>query len=378
MSSRAERYVELALRLARHEPELVDSYHGPAEIAGRVSAEAPRPVDALVAEADELLADATPDRWLIAQVLALRTTAGKLAGESPAYADEVESTYGVRPRWFDERQFRDAHAALDEALPGGGSIRDRYFRWLDETRLPPELVEPATRAIAAEVRERTRRSIGLPEGEDVELEFVTGERPRGYAHYLGGLRTLVSINAGRALAAADIAHLVAHETYPGHHAHRAWQVTDLVEARGEIERALDVVWSPEAVMFEGIAEAGAELVLPDGQQLTASVLARLGFAYDAEVGTRVAAAVRGLAPVNSNAMLLLQGPDAGDARAYALEWSLQPEDRVARTVERLAARRSPGYVHSYSHGLELVRGHVRGDLRRLRELMTSRAVPADL
>jgi hypothetical protein len=373
------RYLELALTLARYEPELVDSYYGPSEIAVSVARDEPRGLDVLAHDADALLSDAAGDSWLVAQVLALRTTARRLAGESLPYEDEVEATYGVRPRWFDEEGFRDAHAQLDDALPGRGSIRDRFCRWTEETVVPAQLVEPAARSIAAEARQRTRRLIGLPAGARLELEFVTGGAPRGYAHHLGALRSRVSINVERPLGAADLAHLVAHEAYPGHHAHRAWQEAEAA-ARGQIERTIDVVWSPDALIAEGIAEAGAALVVPDGQELAASVLGPLGFAYDAEVGARVAAALRLLAPVNSNAMLLLRarGATAEEVRAYVVDWSLQTTDRAARTVERLAVRRSPGYVHTYSHGFELVRRHVSGDAGRLRALMTARLAPAEL
>src|SRR5438067_9869815 len=79
----------------------------------------------------------------------------------------------------------------------------------------------------------------------------------------------------------------AYEIYGGHHTHRVWQEVELVRGRGEMERALDLLWSPEATMSEGIAETGPELVAGDGQALAAEVLGRLGFEYDAELGSRV-------------------------------------------------------------------------------------------
>ena len=43
----------------------------------------------------------------------------------------------------------------------------------------------------AELRRLTRELIGLPEGEEIELELVTDKRWRGYNHYLGGLRSQI-------------------------------------------------------------------------------------------------------------------------------------------------------------------------------------------
>ena len=57
----------------------------------------------------EVAADAGRDalrrHFLRSQSLGLLTSARKLAGETIAYADEVESCYGVRPRRFSEEDF---------------------------------------------------------------------------------------------------------------------------------------------------------------------------------------------------------------------------------------------------------------------------------
>lgn len=52
----------------------------------------------------------------------------------------------------------------------------------------------------------------------------------------------------------------------------------------------------------------------------------------------------------------------------------QHDELVARQV----ASASPVYQHCYWQGHELVDGHVRGDPKRFRELLTARVVPADL
>ena len=44
----------------------------------------------------------------------------RVAGESMPYAKEMEQTFGIRPRWHDEKQFAEGRGLLDEALPGTG------------------------------------------------------------------------------------------------------------------------------------------------------------------------------------------------------------------------------------------------------------------
>ena len=380
MDDRTERYLELALRLGKHDDDIVDSFYGSEELAARVDAEEPRDPVALADEAQGLLTELDDDPWLAAQVQALETNARKFGGERFDYVEEGRRVYGIEPRWRDEETFRQAAAQLDEALPGSSDVRDRYAAWLKETAIPAEILEQALLDAAAELRRLTGEQIGLPEGEEYELELVTGKRWLGYAEYLGGLRTKISINTDLPLPAGDLVHLTSHEIYGGHHTHRAWIETELVRGRGETDRTLDLLYAPEAVISEGIAETGPYLVAGDGQELAAAVLGRLGFEYDAEVGARVIEARELTRPVAANIAMLLHGRGGSreEALEYATAWSLQPPERVEKLVDSQLRSGSPVYQHTYWQGRELVAGHVGGDPARLRELMTARVRPAEL
>ena len=380
MADQVERYLELALRLGRHDADLVDAYYGPEELSRRVEAEELREPAALAVDAQALAEEAAADKWLAAQVQSLGATARKLGGERLGYAEEGRLVYGIEPRWHDEEPFRRAAAILDEALPGQGDVRERYARWFAETAVPAELVEQAVLDAAAELRRLTREAIGLPDGEEFDLELVTGERWLGYARYLGGLRTRIQVNTDLRLPASDLVPVTSHEIYGGHHTHRVWQETELVRGQGQLERTLDVLWSPEAVISEGVAMTGPALLVGDGQQLAAEVLGRRGFAYDAELGSRVAEARRLLLPIAANLAMLIhdRGASPEEARDYADTWSLQPADRVAKQIDSQLRSPSPPYQHTYWQGLELVEAHVSGDPKRFRALLTARLLPREL
>ena len=380
MAELVERYIELALRLGKHDEDLIDSYYGPEELSRRVDAEEPRDPAALAEDAQALAEDAAGDDWLVGQVEALGANARKQAGERLDFAEEGRLVYGIEPRWHDEEPFRRAAAILDEALPGQGDVRERYARWFAETAVPAELVEQAVLDAAAELRRLTREAIGLPDGEDFDLELVTGERWLGYARYLGGLRTRIQVNTDLPLPASDLVPVTSHEIYGGHHTHRVWQETELVRGQGQLERTLDVLWSPEAVISEGVAMTGPALLVGDGQLLAAEVLGRLGFAYDAELGSRVAEARRLLLPIAANLAMLIhdRGASPEEARDYADTWSLQPADRVAKQIDSQLRSPSPPYQHTYWQGLELVEAHVSGDPKRFRALLTARLLPREL
>jgi hypothetical protein len=380
VDDRTERYLELALRLGKHDDDLVDSFYGSEELAARVDGEEPRDPVALADEAQGLLTELDDDPWLAAQVQALETNARKFGGERFDYVEEGRLVYGIEPLWRDETTFEQAATGLDEALPGTGDVHARYAAWLEETSIPAEILEQALLDVAAELRRLTGELIGLPEGEEYELELVTGKRWLGYAEYLGGLRTKISINTDLPLPAGDLVHLTSHEIYGGHHTHRTWIETELVRGLGQTDRTLDLLYAPEAVISEGIAETGPGLVSGDGQELAAAVLDRLGFEYDAEVGARVIEAREMTRPVAANVAMLLYDRDASreEAIEYARTWSLQPPERSERLVDSQLRSRSPVYQHTYWQGKELVAAHVGGDPARLRELMTARVRPAEL
>ena len=380
MAELVERYIELALRLGKHDEDLIDSYYGPEELSRRVDAEEPRDPAALAEDAQALAEDAAGDDWLVGQVEALGANARKQAGERLDFAEEGRLVYGIDPRWQDEEPFRRAAELLDEALPGAGEVNERYARWLADTAIPAELVEQAVLDVAAELRRLTRETIGLPDGEEFELELVSGERWLGYARYLGGLRTKIQVNTDLPLPAADLVLLTSHEIYGGHHTHRVWQETELVRGAGQLERTLDVLWSPEAVISEGVAMTGPKLLTGDGQQLAAEALGRLGFDYDAELGSQVVEARQLLEAVSSNLAMLIhdRGASAEEARDYAAAWSLQPDERVAKQVDSQLRSTSPPYQHTYWQGRELVEARVGGDPERFRALLTARLLPSRL
>ena len=154
------RYVELAVALGEHVEGLV---------FGAIDVE-PRSLgrEEIVAECEALLGglDEVEDEhrqgWLAAQLRALLAIAREEQFDS--FEEEVMACFGVEPRPIPEPELRAAHAALGEALPGGGPLAERYQRWLAETLIPGDQVPRVLRAVADLMQARTRELVGLPEG----------------------------------------------------------------------------------------------------------------------------------------------------------------------------------------------------------------------
>ena len=386
------RYLELGLRLGRHIDGLVDAYFGPPDLARRVEAEPVLAPARLADDARRLLADLQSSadldparrRWLGAQANGLRQTAARLAGAAVAYSDEVEACYGVRPRWADEDELADVHRRLDEALPGSGPLAERLISWRERQAVPVDRLGAAVQSMADDLRERTQRMFGLPEGEHVDFELVTGKPWSGFNHYLGDLRSKVSINTDLPVLSPSLVHLVAHEAYPGHHTEHSRKEAGLVRRRRQLEETIFLVGTPQCLLAEGLADLAIEVAVSpdpaDQAAMTAAHVRPLGIPFDEEVTTVVGRAGEGLSGVRGNVALLLheRGGTIDEGVAYAERWALLSRPRAEKLVEFLTDETWRAYTTCYVEGLPLCRSFVAGDPSRFERLLTEQLIPADL
>jgi hypothetical protein len=390
MEDVVEGYLRLGLRLGRHVDGFVDAYYGPESLARTVAAEPVAAPARLADEASRLLAelddgagglDVGRRRWLRAQVLGLATSARKLRGDPIGYLDEVEASYGVRPRWVDEEQFAAAHGALAEALPGDGDLHDRYVVWRESHAAPVDVLPAVLRDLSDDFRERTGRLFGLPDGEHVDLDLVSDKPWSGFNHYLGGLRSRVEINVDLPVLSLSLGHLVAHEAYPGHHTEHVRKEVGLVRRRDWWEESIFLVGTPQCLLAEGLADLGLEVLLGERPEpALAEHFRPHGLRYDPEVVARVAGASEVLGAVRSNAAVLLheEGRPVDDVVDYLSVWALLPRPRAEKAVRFLTDPTWRAYISTYVEGLPLCRAFVAGDPTRYARLLTEQLTPADL
>jgi hypothetical protein len=365
------------------------------------------PPDRLIAEARSLLADidagasldgadrsgqrasstatdgAAPARrrWLRAQVLGLVTTASKLSGEAIGYADEVEACYGVRPRRVPEEELLEAHRRLDEVLPGSGPLADRLVSWREAHAVPVDKLRPAIDSLAEDLRARTATLFGLPDGEHIEFELVTDQPWSGFNYYLGNLSSRVAVNTDLPVLSTSLAHLVAHEAYPGHHTEHTRKEVGLVRRRQWLEESIFLVGTPQCLLAEGLADLGLEVVMGrHPEEAVAEHMHALGIRYDTEVVGAVSTAGEALGGVRQNAAFRLHedGADPEVVIDEVARWGLLSRDRAAKSVEFLVHPTWRAYLTCYVEGLPLCRRFVGGDPARFDRLLAEQLTPADL
>jgi hypothetical protein len=376
----ASRYLQLGLQLGRHAEGIVDAYFGPPELAAAVEAEPPVDPRALAAEAEALL-DELEDGWLHDQVVALRTYAGVLAGESISYADEVEGCYGVRPRSTHEAVFTAAHEQLEVLLPGGGTLAERYERWQTKRLVPADQVEHLLAAVIEEARTWTRRLLELPGGERVVLEVVRDKPWWASCDYLGGLRSRLVLNVDLPMSALELLVLAIHETYPGHHTERCSKDHLLVRGHGLIEETLVMSPTPQMLVTEGIAKLAPSVLLDgDAGRALAAVVHDAGVELDLVHALAVRRAHEPCEWAWPNAALMLYEDNASEveAQGYLERWGLETSEWAAHMIRFITEPAQRTYLHTYAAGRELCRAYVAGEPERFRRLLTEQVRVRDL
>ncbi|MDA8081554.1 MAG: DUF885 domain-containing protein [Actinomycetota bacterium] len=404
MSTLVEDYLSLGLELNKYIDGLVDAYYGPKELADKVDSHGrldPRKlveiareligaIDSRVAlDATELSHDPARVAWLRAQVVGLLTTAQKLAGVKVDYLTEVERCYGIRPRRVLRDEIDEALRVLDSLIPGVGALKDRLVAYRESFVVLPEKLKPILMDLTEVFRERTSKLFGLPEGENLEFEIVTSKPWSGFNYYLGNLKSRVAINADLPILSTSLAHLVAHEAYPGHHSEHTRKEVNLFNKRGQLEESIFLVGTPQCLIAEGLADFGLEVLLGDEEfTLVSELMIKRGTNYPDQELKETRSAFETLSKVRGNAAWdLHQDGVPADTVVENLERdALLSRPRAEKAVEFLTDPTWRAYITCYVEGYQLVKSFVGSPdqvldstrVGRFRRLITEQVLPKDL
>jgi hypothetical protein len=266
-------------------------------------------------------------------------------------------------------------------LPGDGSLADRRLAWKQRHAVPVERLVPALRDLVADLRSRAGELFGLPVGEGLTLDEVRDEPWWAFNYYLGDLTSRVVVNVDVPTSGPDLVHLAAHEAYPGHHLEHVWKEQLLVRGRKLLEETIFLVPTGQALVSEGIAETGADLLLDEAARAEVqSLLQAHGAGYDAEAAHELAVAFETLRSAGLDAALMIheEGRPIEEAQAHIERWGLRTPEQAAHEISFVTDPTWRAYAVTYSAGRDLCRAYVGGDPARFRRLLTEQVRVRDL
>jgi hypothetical protein len=399
MDDLAQRYLLLGLRLDRISPGFVDSYVGPPELREIALAEAPPFPEEIHNEAMALsdLANALPGDdsvtvrrrlWFQGQLRSISALARQAGGEEITYLDLVEQLFGLPIRPVADAELDAARDRLDEVLPGFGLLQERIAAFRATLRIPAERVVGAVEGSAGRFRSLARRDFDLPQEESIVWEEAHDKPWVAFAHFLGNGRTRIQINIDLPIEVTLAAFLASHEAYPGHHADHVVKERTLIRAADLGEATLRTMNSPEAVLAEGLADLGREVVMADWE--LEAELRRIGREVGIEADWTAAVVARNAhnelqaATANAGIMLHQDGRPESEVRDYLTEVGAVPADRIDHTFRVLHDPVNRTYSFTYSEGTRLIRpwlevqGQTTGFWRLLSEELSPAALVAEL
>jgi len=357
-------YLLLGLRFDRLEPGFVDAYTGDPVLRARVENEpAPLPAE-LRRRARELLAEldssglaAERITFLRAQLVGLECSARVMSAEPVGFVDEVTAYFDVQVALGEEGRYAAAHSELDSLLPGGGTLAQRYADYRRADECPSGRLEEVVHALSGQLRDQVRAEYELPPNETVTYDVVTDQPWSGFNYYRGNGHSDVAINADLPHRLSQLPHLVAHESYPGHHTEHCRKEVGLVDRDQHREHTIFLVNTPECLMAEGLADLGVKVAVGDGWGAwTEAILRDLGLSADGQLAERVAKAVAPLNDVRQDAAILLHDRGRGPEEVlnYLQRWSLVSRERAQQSLRFLTHPLWRAYTSTYVEGHRLL------------------------
>lgn len=404
LNMNAERYVRLVLALGVHDPGYVDAYYGPE--AWQIDIEANTPsLESIAGEAADLKkglerldyrgAEEILQlrlQYLTKQLGALGARVTMLQGKKMTFDEESKALYDAVAPTHPASYFDATIRAIDELLPGDGSVSERLAKFQEEFVIPRERLDPVFNAAIDECRKRTKVHMDLPDDENFRVEYVNDKPWSAYNWYKGNSYSLIQVNTDLPIRISRAIDLACHEGYPGHHVYNAMLEKHLARERGWVEFSVYPLYSPQSLIAEGSANFGIEVTFPGNERIEFEKEVLFPLAgidpERAEVYYRVEKLVSDLGYAgNEAAREYLDGRiDRAEAEQWLVDHALMTEKRAAQRVRFIDTYRA--YVINYNLGQDLVRNYIesRGGTsdnperrwREFTELLASPRLPSAL
>jgi len=396
----SETYVRLVLAVGAHDADYVDAFYGPPSLKGEeLPLETIRKRAAAAIAELKMLSPTRMDgmvllrhRYILRQLQSLLARVDMLGGKKMTFDEESQALYDAVAPVYTEEHFRTLRDELGTALPGTGSVPERFEAYRKGFVIPTEKLDRVFTAAIEESRKRTARRITLPAGESFTVEYVTGKSWSGYNWFKGNCHSLIQVNTDLPITADRAVDLASHEGYPGHHVYNSLLETHLVRGKKWMEFTVYPLFSPQSLIAEGTANFGIEMAFPGEEraEFERDVLFPLaGFpAAEAAQYYRIHELFLKLAYAgNEAARRYLNGEFTREqAVDYLVNYALMSADRASQRTKFFDQYRS--YVINYNLGQDMVKRYIEsagGTLRKpdlrwkiFEELISSPRLPSGL
>lgn len=248
-------------------------------------AEAKSAFERLEAEASELAEDDRRQYYTDLCRSAHTVIAWNISADGLTLEEQVAGFLAAEPRPASEAELMAVRAELAAALAAAGydgNLSRAAATWESDTRIAPDDLVATMTALMLEASERAATVFDLPLPPLPAVKLVRGAAFNARCDFTN---RVVELNADPTITLGGLRHLVVHEVIPGHCLQFSSRVQAYREGWGGADGLLSLVKSAGSPLFEGIADAGNELIgWDDPMDRIAALISRL----HAGLGTVVA------------------------------------------------------------------------------------------
>jgi len=273
LDDEARQYVRLAVALGERDPDALDFYAGPADAVADVRRNPPA-LTAIKREAEMMAGrvrdpgyDSARATRLLADLAAIAARVDLLTGARLPYDKESAVFFGIAPAGVDARHADDLRSQIGAVIGRDGRLVDRYVAFAARFTIPPDRLAAVVDAALDECRRRTLAHVTLPPDERVSIEFVRDKPWSAFSRYLGDGRSVIQINGDFRFTVDQALQVACHEGYPGHHTRNTLTAPRRDAAGRSPERAVQLMFSPEALFSEASAMLAADVAFSPDERL---------------------------------------------------------------------------------------------------------------
>lgn len=264
-----EGYVRAALRLAQHDPDLVEAFRGGDSLipgarvpVANIAADVRALREGIDQHANDVgnSIDRARIQYLDSQLRALDFAAGRLLGRATSIDEQARDEFAAAFSQPDPEVVRETLAEVDRLLPGPGRTIERVTAFRKRLIVGDDRKLAVMQIALDACREPVAPFIDLPKNESLTIRFHKNLPWDAFARYTGDHRTTIEINDTSPLDISRALRLACHEGYAGHHAQHLL-MDRLFEERRWPELQLTPAFGRHLLFMEGAAEVGADLAL---------------------------------------------------------------------------------------------------------------------
>ena len=268
-------YLQLGLRIDKHQNEYVDYYYGPKEIKEKVDTEATIPPIQLLEDCTSLQKQVYDQgfdskrevhltKMLDSMEIYIKT---EIMDEGVPIEEALRIQNDMEIKPFKESEIEDLKDRFDEYYTGRGTLEERMNQLRKKRKVPKRKVKGAFKKGQKILKRRTEELFPamLPEKERTKVKAVSGVDWLSYDWYKGNFFSVIDIRK-KGMYWTGVLRICAHESYPGHHTQFVVAEDKLYNEKKHFEKAILLYCSPSMIMCEGISSLSLNVLFSAQEQ----------------------------------------------------------------------------------------------------------------